>query len=87
MLEKKKIVIKKLHACNKINFSSKINEVIRTILNPLFFYENISHAQKTPKALKSTKTHKSATKQKYKIANKPKKKKKKNPLKKHLKGK
>ena len=77
MLEKKKIVIKKLHACNKINFSSKINEVIRTILNPLFFYENISHAQKTPKALKSTKTHKSPTNQNYKIANNPKKKKKK----------
>ena len=34
----KKIVIKKIHACNKINFSSNINEVIRTVLNFLLFF-------------------------------------------------
>ena len=49
----KKIVIKKIHACNKINFSSNINEVIRTVLNFLLFFMIRSHKRK--KALKSLK--------------------------------
>ena len=46
-------MIKKIHACNKMNFSSNINEVIRAVLNSLFFYffyEKILHAPKAPKA-------------------------------------
>ena len=44
--------------------SSNINEVIRAVLNPLFFfYKTILHA---PKA----QNHKNATKQKHKNANK-----------------
>ena len=49
--------------------SSNMNEVIKAVLNPLFFYEKISHAQKAPKApkvLKCTKT----LRQKHKNANK-----------------
>ena len=49
------------------------NEIIRAVLNFLFFNKKISHAQKsiksTKKAPKSTKKHqkhKNATKQKYK---------------------
>ena len=44
------------------HISSNINEVIRALLNSLFFYEKISHAPKAlkapkaPKALKGTKT-------------------------------
>ena len=49
-------------------FTSNVNEVIRSVLNSLFFYEKISHA---PKAQK----YKDATKQKHKTlqANKNKK--------------
>ena len=39
--------------CDKINFSSSINEVIKSILNH-FFYDKISQAQKE---LKRTKNH------------------------------
>ena len=50
----KKIVIKKIHACNKMNFSSNVNEVIRSVLNSLFLFiffdEKILHTQKAPKA-------------------------------------
>ena len=38
------------------HFSSNINEVIKTVLNFLFFYEKILHAQK------STKKHRKALK-------------------------
>ena len=59
------IISKELQKANKT--SSNINEVIRAVLNfLLFFYEKISHAQKTtkkhkkhkkpPKRTKSTKT-------------------------------
>ena len=51
----KKIVIENISACNKIDFSSNVNEVIRAVLNFLFFYKKISHvpkAQKAPKAQK-----------------------------------
>ena len=39
-------------------FSSIINEVIRVILESLFFYKKISQAQKSTKSTKSTKRHK-----------------------------
>ena len=60
-------MIEKIHICNKTNFSSNINEVIRAVLNfLLFFYEEISHAQISTKkhknAQKSTKTYKKAQK-------------------------
>ena len=47
------------------NGSSNINEIIRASLNSIFFffYKKISHA---PKAPKSTKRHKNATKKKHK---------------------
>ena len=52
----KKDCDEKIHACNKIKFRSNINEVIKAVLNFLFFfYEKILHA---PKAPKSTKRHK-----------------------------
>ena len=35
-----------------IHSSSNINEVIRAVLNPSFFYKNILHARKAPKAQK-----------------------------------
>ena len=56
-------MIKKIHACNRINFSSNIIEVIRTVLNFLFIYFFLMirfHKQK--KAQKRTKKHKSTTK-------------------------
>ena len=40
--------------------SSNVNEVIRAVLNSLFFYEKILHAPKVPKAQRR------ATKQKHK---------------------
>ena len=40
--------IKKNHASNKMNFSSIVNEVIRTIYLS-FFYEDISHKKKPTK--------------------------------------
>ena len=71
---KKIVVIEKIHICNKMNFNSNINEVIRAVLYfLLLFYEEISHAQisikKHKKAQKRTKKHqkyKNTTKQKYK---------------------
>ena len=59
--------------------SSNINEIIKTVLNLLFFYEKILHAQNSTKKHQKHKKHKSATKQKHKNANKIK-----NALKKHL---
>ena len=53
-------MIKKIHTCNRINFSSKINEVIRTLLNFLFNFMIRFHkhkkAQKNTKSTKSIKT-------------------------------
>ena len=92
-------MIEKIHICNKMNFSSNINEVIRAVLNfLLFFYEEISHAQISTKkhknAQKRTKKHKKAQKapkvQKHnqaKVQNANKRTKIKNALKKHLRGK
>ena len=53
-------MIKKFHACNKMNCSSSVNEVIRAVLNSLlfFFYKKISHAPKAPKASKAQKAQK-----------------------------
>ena len=45
----KRILIKKIHAFNKMNFSSNVNEVIRSVLNSLFFYEKMLHTPKAPK--------------------------------------
>ena len=58
-----KIVIKKNHACNKMNFSNTVNEIIRAVFYYYFFYIKILHTQEAPK---STKKHKNTTKQKYK---------------------
>ena len=50
----KRILIEKVHACNKMNFGGIVNEVNRAVLNPLFFfYEKISHAQKAQIAQKA----------------------------------
>ena len=46
-----------------------MNEAIKAVLNPLFFYEKISHAQKAPKATKALKCTKTF-RQKHKNANK-----------------
>ena len=45
-----------MHFPNILWKSSNINEVIRAVINPLFFfYKNILHAQKAPKAQKAQK--------------------------------
>ena len=36
---KKIAIIEKIHACNKMNFSSNIYEVIRAVLNVLLFFK------------------------------------------------
>ena len=41
--------------CDKVNFSSNINEVIKLVFNYLFFFTIRLHKYK--KALKSTKKH------------------------------
>ena len=68
-------MIKKIHTCNKINFSSNINEVIRAVLNSLifFFTKKFRMYQKAQKAQKRNQVNK-----RTKI---------KNALKKHLSGK
>ena len=54
------------HVPNKLLINSNINEVIRAVLNFFFFfYENISHTQKAPKAQKAQK-HNQAKPQKRK---------------------
>ena len=52
-------VIIKIRACNRINFSSNIVEVTRTVFNFYFFYDKISQALKAQKSTKSTKSTKS----------------------------
>ena len=42
------------------------NEIIRAVLNFLFFNKKISHAQKSIKSTKKHQKHKNATKQNYK---------------------
>ena len=51
--------MKKIHACNGMNFSSNVTEVIRAVLNSLlFFYKKILHALKAQKASKAPKAQK-----------------------------
>ena len=72
----KRLKLLKICACNKINFSSNINEVIRAVLNFLFFfYKKVLLAQKAPKAQKPKQA---------KVQNTNKRTKVKNFLKKHL---
>ena len=54
-----------IHLCTEPSISN-VNEVIRTVLNSLFFffYEKILHAPKAPKAPKAQR-HKDATEQKH----------------------
>ena len=56
---------KKIHACNKMNFSSNVNEVIRAILNPLFHFFLQKDFART-KSTKSTKTQPSKSTKRYK---------------------
>ena len=65
--------------------SSNINEVIKIVLNLLFFTKRFKHEQNSTKKHQKHKKHKSATKQKHKNANKQTKIK--NALKKTSKGK
>ena len=53
----------------RIKTSSNINEVIRAVLNSLFFYDKILHASTAPKAPKAPKGTKTP-RQKHKSANK-----------------
>ena len=46
--------IVKISACNKMNFSNNVNEVIRAVLNS-FFHEKILHAPEAPKASEAQK--------------------------------
>ena len=48
-------MIKKIHACNRINFSSNIIEVFRTVLNFFFFLRRFYKQKKAQKSTKSTK--------------------------------
>ena len=56
IIEKRIVIIEK--DCDNCKFSRSINEVIQAVLNFLFFYEKISHAQKSQKALKVPKASK-----------------------------
>ena len=101
--DKKPGFLKIMEACvnlgnRNLHKSSNINEVIRTVLNPLlFFYEKISHspkAKKAQKALKGQKVqkapkvkHRSTKTQSSKSTKCYKQTKIKNTLKKHLRGK
>ena len=58
----------KIQACNKMNFSSNSNEVIRAVLNSFFLQKDFACTKSTKsiKSTKSTKRHQDATKQKQK---------------------
>ena len=78
-------VIKKVHGCNKMNFSSNINEAIRAVLISLFFLQKDFTCTKSTK---STKKHQKEQKRNQaKAQNTNKQTKIKNALKKHLSGK
>ena len=77
-------MIKKILACNKMNFSSNIKDIISAVLNSLFiyfFYKKILHALKAPKAQKSTKSTKTQKHNQAKVQNANKQTKIKNALK------
>ena len=44
----------KIHNCNRINFSSNINEDIRAVLNSIFFLRKDFACTKSTKSIKST---------------------------------
>ena len=46
----KNIAIKKIHASNKMTFSSNVNDVIKAVLNSFFFFTKRFHTH--PKAQK-----------------------------------
>ena len=69
-------------------FRSNIKEVIRAVLDFLFFYEKISHAQKSTKSTKKHQKHERAQKRNQtKAQNANERTKIKNVLKEHLRGK
>ena len=73
-------MIQKIHACNRMNFSSNVNEVIRAVLNSLFFFTKIFRTHQKHKKHQKHQKHKKH--KKHKNANKPTKIK--NALEKHL---
>ena len=88
-------MIKKVHACNRMNFSSNINEAIRAVLISFFFLQkdftptkSTKSTKKQKKTPKSTKKHQREQKcNQPKAQNTNKQTKIKNALKKHLSGK
>ena len=83
-------MIKKIHACNRMNFCSNVNEVIRAVLNSLFFLQKDFARTKITKSTKSTESTKSTKVQRRKQAkaqNATREQKLKSALKKHLSGK
>ena len=57
----KKFGIKKTHTCNRMNFSSNVNEVIGAVLNSLyFFYRKTSRAQAQRRNKAKAQRHKDA---------------------------
>ena len=61
-------MIKEIHACIKINFSSNVNEVIKAVLNYVSFFTKSFHAHKHKDATKQKQQkHKDAIKQKHKM--------------------
>ena len=66
-------MIKKIHACNKMNSSINVNEVIRAVLNSLFFLKKKIFAQtKSINSTKSTKRTKGTKNTKTQTSKKPK---------------
>ena len=62
----KRIVIKKIHACNRINFSSNVIVVIRPILNFFFFLQkDFTHTKSTKKYKKALKALKAPKAQRH----------------------
>ena len=57
----KKFIKKVYHDC-LYKFSSNVNELIRPVVNFLFFYDKILHAQKSTKPLTGNKNKKIHTK-------------------------
>ena len=57
-------MIKKIHACNRMNFCSNVNEVIRAVLNSLFFLQKDFARTKSTKSTKCTKAQNATSEQK-----------------------
>ena len=60
-------VIEKIHVCNKMNFSSNINEVIRAVLSSFFFAKWICLHKKQKKLQKAPKTTKAKERNQAKV--------------------